>query len=157
MSGQEYWDREKMRWDCPRCQGVPGVSGVLAVHCYDAGYWFAKLGEPDITCNCRHLNCPYWDRGCRYGSNGIYRRRNQSNRKQRIRDQKCDHPGCVKAMVKTLPRVCAVCGGDARPLTVDHIVPLVYGGQHCGQNIQLLCQPCHSAKTKRDDRIYPQE
>ena len=30
----------------------------------------------------------------------------------------------------------------------DHIEPLWAGGEHTPQNFQLLCQPCHKAKTK---------
>lgn len=43
---------------------------------------------------------------------------------------------------------CLACGrsSDERPLTVDHVVPLIEGGSNTIDNIQPLCKPCNSAK-----------
>ena len=50
-----------------------------------------------------------------------------------------------------LCRRCAA-EGRARPATeVDHVVPLARGGTHAAGNLQPLCKPCHSRKTKRED------
>lgn len=35
----------------------------------------------------------------------------------------------------------------------DHITPLILGGKHAESNLQLLCNECHSAKTKLDLRL----
>jgi len=36
---------------------------------------------------------------------------------------------------------------------IDHIIPLIIGGQHREANLQLLCHECHAAKTVRDVKI----
>jgi len=43
---------------------------------------------------------------------------------------------------------CLCCGksGDYRTLTMDHVKPLKYGGQHKKNNIQPLCKNCNSKK-----------
>lgn len=49
---------------------------------------------------------------------------------------------------------CAVCGGDLREgdVHIDHVVPLALHGPHAVDNLQLLCVPCHDAKTTEDRR-----
>lgn len=44
---------------------------------------------------------------------------------------------------------CAGCGVDyaANALEVDHVVPLADGGSDNFSNLQVLCKPCHTAKT----------
>src|SRR6516164_6708736 len=42
---------------------------------------------------------------------------------------------------------CAHCQ-QVKPLTRDHIIPLVAGGQHTASNIQALCRSCNSRKGK---------
>ena len=44
----------------------------------------------------------------------------------------------------TLPIV-----GKLRP-AYDHIIAIINGGKHAESNLQLLCVPCHAAKTKAD-------
>lgn len=46
---------------------------------------------------------------------------------------------------------CERCGSGGR-LEVDHIVPLRDGGANTRANLQVLCQPCHKAKTRVDRR-----
>lgn len=48
---------------------------------------------------------------------------------------------------------CAVCGQGVLSCEFDHIIPLILGGANRESNIQLLCVPCHRAKTKRDVKI----
>ena len=43
---------------------------------------------------------------------------------------------------------CAICS-DKGNLTIDHIIPLKFGGKHEARNIQFLCQPCNSSKGAR--------
>lgn len=40
---------------------------------------------------------------------------------------------------------CAYCRAAVR-LSIDHIIPLVRGGEHSRRNIQMLCIPCNSSK-----------
>jgi len=44
---------------------------------------------------------------------------------------------------------------DGKKLTAeyDHIVPLILGGSNSEVNLQLLCKPCHQAKTKLDVKL----
>jgi 5-methylcytosine-specific restriction protein A len=35
----------------------------------------------------------------------------------------------------------------------DHMIPLIIGGSHRENNIQLLCHECHAAKTKLDVKL----
>lgn len=37
-------------------------------------------------------------------------------------------------------------------LTIDHIVPISQGGTNDDDNLQLLCAPCHTDKTKEENR-----
>ena len=41
---------------------------------------------------------------------------------------------------------CLCCGASDRPLTRDHVIPLVLGGSDAIGNLQPLCGPCNSAK-----------
>jgi len=34
---------------------------------------------------------------------------------------------------------------------IDHILPLALGGMNEPNNLQILCKPCHQAKTTKDD------
>lgn len=52
-----------------------------------------------------------------------------------------------------LPQQCAYCGAAAG-LTLDHIIPCVYGGGNEFSNLQLLCGPCHLAKSKKEVRPW---
>lgn len=48
---------------------------------------------------------------------------------------------------------CAECGIQIRPgngPAYDHIIALINGGQNRETNFQVLCIPCHSAKTAVD-------
>jgi 5-methylcytosine-specific restriction protein A len=48
---------------------------------------------------------------------------------------------------------CAACGCGVLSCEFDHVIPLVLGGQHREGNLQLLCLPCHKAKTKLDVKL----
>lgn len=43
-------------------------------------------------------------------------------------------------------------GGKLRA-EIDHIIPLIIGGEHRERNLQLLCNECHAAKTKLDVKL----
>ena len=51
-------------------------------------------------------------------------------------------------------RSCAKCSQkiDAgKAWDIDHILPLALGGTNEAENLQILCKPCHQAKTTKDD------
>jgi 5-methylcytosine-specific restriction endonuclease McrA len=52
--------------------------------------------------------------------------------------------------------VCQHCkrtvGGRLSP-RFDHVTPLILGGQNRETNLQLLCEPCHAAKTRLDVKL----
>lgn len=46
---------------------------------------------------------------------------------------------------------CQICGNRVRTRgQVDHIVAIINGGENRENNLQFLCQPCHTAKTGKD-------
>lgn len=48
---------------------------------------------------------------------------------------------------------CAKCGLEAVSGQYDHAISLILGGSNRESNIQLLCVPCHKAKTKLDVKL----
>jgi 5-methylcytosine-specific restriction protein A len=48
---------------------------------------------------------------------------------------------------------CAKCGLEANPGQYDHAISLILGGKNAESNIQLLCVPCHKAKTRLDVKL----
>ena len=48
---------------------------------------------------------------------------------------------------------CVKCGCEAWAGEYDHAISLILGGQNRESNIQLLCVPCHKAKTKLDVKL----
>lgn len=58
-----------------------------------------------------------------------------------------------KRIRAALPQVCVHCGA-METLTLDHIVPRVYGGTNEPSNFQLLCPPCHQLKSKTEVRHW---
>jgi 5-methylcytosine-specific restriction protein A len=49
--------------------------------------------------------------------------------------------------------MCAVCGLEALTGQYDHIIPLIIGGPNKESNLQLVCVPCHKAKTALDVKL----
>lgn len=41
---------------------------------------------------------------------------------------------------------CAYCGEQSSKLEVEHIVPIIKGGQHCDANIVPACRKCNAQK-----------
>lgn len=48
---------------------------------------------------------------------------------------------------------CAKCGLEANPGQYDHAISLILGGRNAESNIQLLCIPCHKAKSRLDVKL----
>lgn len=49
--------------------------------------------------------------------------------------------------------VCVACTLRSDSYECDHIIPLILGGEHREGNLQLLCKPCHKAKTRLDVKL----
>ena len=47
-----------------------------------------------------------------------------------------------------------LCCKEKKKLTVDHVIPVDWGGTSNIENIQPLCQPCNSSKGNRRDTDY---
>jgi 5-methylcytosine-specific restriction endonuclease McrA len=43
--------------------------------------------------------------------------------------------------------------GSALTAEYDHVIPIILGGENRETNLQLLCEPCHAAKTKIDVKL----
>lgn len=56
-----------------------------------------------------------------------------------------------KRIRAALPQVCVRCGAT-EALTLDHIIPRVYGGSNEQRNFQILCLPCHQLKSRDEVR-----
>ena len=52
---------------------------------------------------------------------------------------------------------CAGCGAVTADWHADHVVPIKDGGPHTAGNLQLLCEGCHKAKTRKDRDAYPEQ
>ena len=49
---------------------------------------------------------------------------------------------------------CVVCkNARAKGYECDHVIPLILGGEHRESNLQLLCKPCHKAKSRLDVKL----
>ena len=58
----------------------------------------------------------------------------------------------LKQVILSASPICAICQ-RAWAREVDHIVPMYDGGeQFDAANLQALCKPCHSRKTRREMR-----
>lgn len=70
-----------------------------------------------------------------------------SRHKRRAREKKAGGK-LIAAEIKEIYNkypTCLVCGADTN-LALDHIVPIISGGQNAASNIQVLCKPCNSIK-----------
>ena len=50
--------------------------------------------------------------------------------------------------------LCAACSQKieaGKAWDIDHILPLALGGTNEPNNLQILCRPCHGAKTNQSD------
>jgi 5-methylcytosine-specific restriction endonuclease McrA len=78
--------------------------------------------------------------------------RNEHTRRARLRRRAAEGAHTLAewlALVETYGGRCLRCGATDRPLTRDHVVPLVCDGTDDIGNIQPLCKPCNSAKGTR--------
>ena len=53
---------------------------------------------------------------------------------------------------------CGVCRVTLfKKFEIDHIIPLIKGGEHADRNLQLLCPPCNRYKAAKDPVDFMQE
>jgi 5-methylcytosine-specific restriction endonuclease McrA len=52
---------------------------------------------------------------------------------------------------------CAACGTVTPDWHADHVIPIKDGGAHEAGNLQLLCEACHTAKTRQDRDAYAEQ
>lgn len=48
---------------------------------------------------------------------------------------------------------CHACQTTDGPFQIDHWVPLFLGGSEDEENLRPLCEPCHMAKTKKENHV----
>ena len=53
----------------------------------------------------------------------------------------------LRKLIINRDKCCLNCGA-AENLTIDHIVPVVFGGENVYENLQTLCFSCNSSKNK---------
>ena len=53
-----------------------------------------------------------------------------------------------KELLSFYNNVCLACGSD-KNITIDHVIPLILGGQHTINNVQPLCKSCNSKKSTK--------
>ena len=58
-----------------------------------------------------------------------------------------------KRIRSSLPQVCVRCGATEK-LTLDHIIPRVYGGTNEQSNFQILCLDCNRLKSRSEIRHW---
>ena len=63
---------------------------------------------------------------------------------KRIRNRNADRRQKAEA--------CAWCQ-RRRKLTVDHAIPIAFGGDNAAENIQVICGGCHSLKTEFEQSV----
>jgi len=78
--------------------------------------------------------------------------RRRSNRKwnpirRSVTATRCISEEFIQSLLLRQKAKCAVCAGNiSSAFHVDHIVPLVLGGPHSEENLQLLCKRCNLSK-----------
>lgn len=75
----------------------------------------------------------------------------RSRRARRHGSRGSHTPAQFRSLCESFGNVC-VCCKQSKPLTEDHVIPLINGGTDFIENIQPLCGPCNSRKgTKSTD------
>ena len=78
-------------------------------------------------------------------SHPIKRRVAKQNRRARKKQLKSE-PYNFKEICNYYGNRCLCCGRDDLLLTIDHVIPISWGGPDVASNIQPLCGPCNTAK-----------
>lgn len=71
----------------------------------------------------------------------------QAERYRRAGGESSPHVRAVKDRIHR-GEGCALCGSTRR-VSVDHITPIIRGGTHDAENLQILCGSCNSRKGGR--------
>lgn len=87
----------------------------------------------------------------------FYQRASEHNRRRARRGRRIFYEEWKKLLMETGGKcLCCRIVKSESLLTMDHIVPLVKGGNHDIANIQPLCRSCNSKKGKRTI-VYPKD
>ena len=78
------------------------------------------------------------------------KRRKRKEALRRYRSRAARITRAQERAVRARDRVCVMCGADGTD--IDHVTPVAAGGQTEMENLQLLCEPCHIAKSRADWR-----
>lgn len=77
------------------------------------------------------------------------------NHRYRLLAKKCENPLTIEEWTQILEEAdykCMKCK-NSNDLTMDHIKPIIKGGLHTKNNIQVLCRRCNSSKGSKDETI----
>ena len=104
-------------------------------------------GPSSICAVCSTIGCTRHQRGATYDLHrGSASKRGYDHQWNKVRNEHLRHePWC---------RSCRAAGLRTEATEVDHIKPLRSGGARLDHaNLQSLCHPCHTAKTRTDGQI----
>lgn len=135
MAKIKIWHCNTTDWSYRDWQLVPWGLNFICIRCHRL---LRKRYCSQVICNkCR----------AKHDQEVGYNRRLDTMNKRR------DRMGCGRQHWKTLckrvherDKYCQMCGSTEK-LTVDHIVPICFGGQTDLPNLQLLCKKCHNLKS----------
>lgn len=77
----------------------------------------------------------------------------RARRRARVKRQRAN--GRLASYKKHKGTHCVFCSATEN-LTVDHILPMYFGGQNCPDNYWTVCQHCHNLKTISENKIIAQ-
>ena len=93
-----------------------------------------------------------------YHANKELRHAHLKNSKHKRRSSIKGHRGISleewRAMKKAASQRCHYCGSKARPLAMDHVIPLSKGGMHEPSNIVPACKSCNSRKHDKAPEVF---
>lgn len=145
-----YLRRDKVL-ECPCCHTIHKLSKATK-----------KLSI--IGVKQRKPKTPYWEKGpgfCRWCGETIRNHAGTINNKKKWHEQ-CLHEYFLRSRPMYARRFiwerdqgkCAKCDTEVKrrygDWDLDHIVPLIDGGSHGPENMQILCKPCHKVKTSQE-------
>lgn len=114
------------------------------------------LNLPRPCLSCGAPTAPGAQRCAPCGSSWARHERMREREKRARREAAAKEGGAARRMRAeirhNLGTHCRAClrWAPARLIEVDHILPLVDGGQDTPENVQPLCVPCHRSKTREE-------
>lgn len=152
--GIQYWCKEcararnKERYHADRTNAIERVKA------------WARNNPEKVAENMRSLRRRKGEEGLREYRE--YRRRNKDRYALHAKKKRAKRQAAISATVTTITLSewnaiktkqkgrCFYCGKTVKKLTMDHVVPLVKGGEHSLSNIVAACLSCNCSKGKTD-------